>query len=170
MAAAFGPGFIPVGGGCQVLNTAFEFQISAVAVALAASYYQRLVAAAACCSGKGVLQAWDAWLDGVVAEGGEARFVAALPGCPTRTLVFVAKLRSQADMWPMVVYAACLHIAVKMVHHPHTTPRRVGRYSFRNLLVHLVGIRLHAEDVAPLESWVLRRLKYDLLRLPAPTV
>ena len=162
-----GPAFVPVGRDCLVLKAAREFHIGCLAVALAASLYQRTVAAIPTkWQMVGPAQAkWDGFLESAVCPDSVCRFMVESVCKP---LVFEARVRSGEDLWPTVVYAACLHMAVKALHRPQVPPKRLGAYSFGKILMHVCNVKLHANDVRHIESWILRRLDHHVVPLPKP--
>jgi hypothetical protein len=149
-----------------VLQAAREFQIGSLAVALAASLFQRAVAAIPTrWHMVGPAQAkWDGFVERAVCPDGVCRF---MTESVCKTTVFEARKRADDDMWPMVVYASCLHLAVKILHQPPKPPKRLGGfYSFGKILTHVCAMRLHAHDVMHIESWILRRLDHLVVPLP----
>lgn len=89
-----------------------------------------------------------------------SRFLCCTAWHRRRPVVFQA---DDGEPWAVVVYAMCLHLAVKVVHVPRNSPARLGGYSFNGLLAYVCGMRLHREDIAHTEAWLLRSLRYDLL-------
>lgn len=154
-----GDQFVPLGSKCCVLAAAREFQISTITVALAASFYQRVVRQPA--TPRSRLEAF------LASVAGTSGFVCRNPGHRTRPLVFQAPaLDTGDDPWALVMYATCLHLAVKLVHRPHNTPARYGGYSLNAMVTFLCGMRLHEDDIASTEAWLLRSLRYTLLPRP----
>ena len=145
--------YTPLGKQCCLLQVAAEFQVPAFNVALAASLYQRVVTAST--AGVTVVTSgWDQFLCDELLPHGIARFTRA---------TFQARYRDTADLWPLVIYAACLHLAVKAVHIPRNSPRRLGGYGLNNMLKFMCNIRLHHDDMRHIETWILVRLKYRIL-------
>lgn len=153
--ASYGlPSFVPVSKGCPLLAVAHEFQISTVTVALAASHFQRLMHSPLPPARRSLMAAL---VDGVAQKACMDLFV--------RDGAFRANL----DYGPhTVVYALCLHIAVKTVHWPHNAPKRLKRYRLNHLLMYLCNMALTPEDLDNGEARILQRLEYKLLPLLAP--
>lgn len=103
---------------------------------------------------------WDGLLENTVCPDGVCRFMVESVCKP---LVFEVRGRAADDLWPTVVYATCLHIAVKLLHKPPNSRKCLGGYTCGNLLMYLCNMRLEADDVGRVESWVLRRLDHAVV-------
>ncbi len=153
-----GQGFVPLSGRCMVLRLAAKAGVGPVAVALAASYVQRL-------------RAWalarrplppDSEMERVLASEAYCMFCTrpdrfcALPGgiegCPADDQKRV-----------MLLYLVCLHLAVKLVRLP-----RSGKYGFNYVAHKVLGVQLAHHDLTALEVGVMRCLDFRLAPLPAP--
>lgn len=158
--AAFDADYVPVGRGCLVLRLARSFGIHTVAVALAASYYQRVHEALADAPA-------DCPLADILLPHGVVRFT--WPNFEGRSpMVFQGAFRGEEDRWPLVVLTVCLHVATKVTHAPRNSPRALGGYGFSHLLRELLGMRLRDRDMYTMEMWVLWLLKFRVVPLPPP--
>lgn len=149
-----GETFVPVSLECPARLLANTFQINSIAVALAASYYQRLADV------EPFRDPADAFFRKTVIEG-VATYV--------RDNEFSVPLRREQD-WSLIIFVGCLDIATKLVHCPRNCPRRLGGFCFNNFLRRASGTVLAPHLVYQIEFWIMRALNYDLLPRSRPNV
>lgn len=168
--------FIPVGDGCDLLRTAHEFGVGNVAIALAASYFQRLLFTQGLYNETPTQRMLaDRVFDGVVMctrrDGDAPTFEA--PATALATFEVPVPGDPQA-LSPLIIYAVCLHIAVKATHVPKCTPedvRRHGGYILHNFIVRMLNVSVSKDQMDflwDLEAWVLRRFDYRMQPLTSP--
>lgn len=151
--ASFGVPFVPVAKDCPVRLAARDFQISSVIVALGSSYFQRLAHAAPSAS----MGQYDRFVD------------CATHPCNMQAHVANGAFRARLDILDStVVYVACLHLAVKSVAWPRSSPKKLCGYRFNHLLMYLTRTYLEPWELYDLETVILRRLEHRLTPLLPP--
>ena len=175
--------FVPVGRECLVLKMARVFQVHSIAVTLGASYFQRLVTTECGANWTPHESLWSDFLEDV-SKSGVARF-------KTVNNKFCAKYDTGDDAWSIILYVACVNMAVKFSHYPDNPPKRFGGYSlnnmvsyiFRNMLKmngtrvrevvltqfqlkpHPTQAALSVNMIFFFDVWLLRKLHFGLYRL-----
>lgn len=153
--------FVPVSKHCSVLRLAWQFQISSVAVALSGCIFQRVLTRLAEAEAHGdFIQCPFSRVLRCVLEFGLDPFLH-LEG---RREVFRVPHLNHFSVCSIYVYIVCLHIAVKMVHIPHTVPHRLGRrYSISRIFQQLELKPLTVEELLDVEMWILSLLDWNVL-------
>lgn len=150
---------------CPLLITAKLFQISTAAVALAASYFQRIA-----CSPRA------SHACALTPEARAARKMDMMIDINTRPdimeyMTLGGSFRARLELPKAVrIYVACLHVAVKVVSYPRNCPKALGGgYSFHNVLLCLTGARISNRELWGLEGAILRRLGHRVVPLMIPS-
>lgn len=157
-----GTTFVPLGKDCLLLRCARKFGIPTVTVALAASYYQRLVDAP---RSQGRPRKWVKMLEDALLPYGLLRFSRPRTGHSKQPITFQASVRGEDDVWPVMIYTMCLHIAIKV------SMARETHIRFNAMLAHTCRTRVTADDLRRMERWILQQLRYEVTpvsRQPEP--
>lgn len=158
-----GQDYVPVSRQCALLKYAWQFNISSVSVALAASIYQRVYLR--------LIDAHDTILCSVaphlgrrLVDYGISPFVTYNRAPYGPKAVFAVPPVDHDSHVAIIVYMVCLHIAVKATFIPRHTPKRLGRhYSFRSLATYAGMHPLPPSDLVAAEVWIMRLLDYNVL-------
>ena len=166
--------FVRVDNDCMIRRAAKAFHLSSMEVALAASYYQRAVNSVvsdSTASKHPSDRKLTSELQQVLCPFGVIRFMHQRLGSDVS---FQARRRDSNDDAPLLVYAVCLNLAVKVTRGRGDThaPKRLGGYSLRNVVAWLhrqvfgtairPEVHLTTSEVFFVEMWVLRRIEYAL--------
>lgn len=152
--------FAPVGKDCLVLGAARSLRVPPMAVVLGASYCQRLA-----CMRQEPPSVYD--------EMGYTLAVAAAPENMNRLHVdgtFQVTDNKGIITWTVQLYLACLHIAVKLLHQPHSTDMEASGYSLKSLTARLCRYRISNLQIMHMERWILQRLNYRVSPATCPTL
>jgi len=138
---------------------AHEFHINTLAVALAASMYQRVYGNIITYHLQGCHMSM---VEQSVMAYGLRAFLA------DDNFGFRDPVINMGNRWAATLYVLCLHLAVKATHKPTDAPKALGRYSVNNMLLYLGAPTLHTDDLLGYELAICTVLKWDITPVILP--
>ena len=137
-----------------------EFHVNTLAVALAASMYQRVYGHIITYHLQGCQMCMVE--QSVMAYG-------LRPFLVDDSFGFRDPVINMGNRWAATMYVMCLHLAVKATHKPTDAPKALGRYSVNNMLLYLGAPTLHPSDVLAMELAICTVLKWNIAPVILPS-
>ena len=146
------PMFVPVDAACDMVAVARHFRINSLAVAVAASLFQRVARRM-----ETSVEITNA-VEHVLAHGiAHANLLVT----PAGTFC----LDASAPIHCKVAYAMCLSLAVKALYKPASVPRYMYAFSLKSILYFMDGSSIRTEDAVKGEMWLLGMLDWTILHV-----